>query len=119
MPELRRIENAYPATRIAQRFPERRAGLSQAAHPIDNHRDEHTFAYTFDQGRTEGLANLVVTDDVVFQQHALTGATDRRKPGGIVSFGIDQQLDVITAKQGCARRTAQGLFGEQSPWRRW
>src|SRR6202035_1446116 len=76
----RRVEDAYRAAGASQGSPKAAARLTEAAEPVDDHGHHDAGPCALHQRIPKRAADLVVTDDVILEQHAPPRAADRREP---------------------------------------
>src|ERR1700730_17376974 len=116
LPQPRWVEYAHLTARGAQWSPKGAAQLTEATEPVGHHGDHDSGLSTLHQRIAKRAADFVISDDVIFQQHAPLCAADLLQPRIKVCWGVDQQLQGITAQQRCTGGAAQGLLGQQAKW---
>src|SRR5699024_7486070 len=86
------------AASLQQRLPECPTRLAETAHPVADDMHADTGPCAFHQRITESAPDVVVADQIVFQQDSLARLADGLQPLLEVDPRIDQQLYAIAAQ---------------------
>src|SRR5690606_22185375 len=97
-----RAVGAHLAARGAQRGPQARPRLAEAAEPVAHDAYAHARGRAFGECRDEFAAERVVAENVILEQDRPLGAADRREPGIECRARVDEQVDAVAGEQGRA-----------------
>src|SRR6185312_5718218 len=110
--ESRRVVAADLDTCAPQSIPEAARRLAEPAHPVVQQPHLHAFGGLADQRVGEPPALIVLVNDVHLEVNRALRAGDRFEPGGIVLFGVPQDLDAVAVAERRAGRARERLVRE-------